>query len=208
MKSIFFQLFILIILSVSCKKTDEKKDFSIYHYTVLDEFTNEPIANCIVTLLTYSYPAMHSYDTLGMTDSQGKFIYIFDKVPSNETQAYITYSLIFTKEHHSEYTTEELILTNEIKNPIIELNKYTTHAIVGRHENHDSESLYFTYYKSFFDLYGGFYDYPIGTDTTHYYRVPSNSNIYLIWGDSPGQKDNKTLLETGYDDTTYTKITY
>ncbi|MEI8202507.1 MAG: hypothetical protein WCH34_05815 [Bacteroidota bacterium] len=207
MKSKYFIIIsVALFLIVSCKKS-EPTGPSIYNCKVIDEYTKSPISGCLVTLETIEWPAGITDDTLGFTDLNGSYNYNFDQTPIYlESGYYKSFYLKFVKSGYYHYMTNELIVTHETINPIIQLNKPTTHCIIAI--NTTGSNLWTLY---FFSGYNNFTapvsGKPLGDTTFEYSTVPSNTDFQLRWA-SNNNPQIYVNLHSGYNDTTYYTINY
>lgn len=208
----------MILLSLqNCTKDKGSVSNTIYIFTVLDEFTKRPIPNCLVLLqTTNSYSTYHTrLDSVGRTDSNGRFVYIFDKIPYQGTDGYADdyqyFDMKFINDHYSNFTNYHKCMYGHLEQKIIrnipvtiQLNQNTTHCIVATRIN--APGIVFKYSTS---AAGNIQNQPMNSIYYHYETVPSNYSIVFTWATYPPLGQYTTLnIYSGHNDTTYLNINY
>lgn len=206
MKQILIILSGILFFAISCKKEPEAPltGPTTYNFTVVNEFTNEPVAGIYLLTIGPDY----YYDTLGITGVDGKLAFTFDTLPagSDTNSKY----LIFGNMEYAFTTFGNLEQSHKSKDIQIKLNKYSMLKIIFKQ----------TYADQVFIKFGDFYDFsnvdittfiPINwADSVRYITHKSNNKLYISWStvfdfSEPWYHDS---LNMGYEDTAVYRIEF
>ena len=206
MKQILIILCGIMLFAVSCKKEPEAPltGPTTYNFTVVNEFTNEPVAG--IYLLTIG-PDYH-YDTIGKTGSDGKLTFTFDTLPagSDINSKYF----IFGNMEYAFATFGNLEQSHKSKDIQIKLNKYSTLKITFKQTYADQVYIKFGDFNDFSDVDITSFKPISWADSVRYLNKKSNIKLYINWStvfdfSKPWYLDS---LNMGYEDTAVYRIEF
>lgn len=216
---LFAVIFVMSILQ-NCKKEKpliEPPDPSIYNFKCIDEYTNEPVPNCIVYLSHHFWMGGVSKVIIDTTDLNGEFSYNNTFTYTYDAGNYYDYYLLeFRKPGYYANNSYPLDITDSTSNYVVKFNKDEDFCFKIR--NVSQLNCSGEYYLCFNVAINSDELLFIPADSVsptiyynYYLKVRSNKDYIVKWRTkcnnvfTPGHTQT---LTTGYNDTTYFYIDF
>jgi len=211
---------LMIILFNCCSKNNQQTGPINYDIKIIDDYTNSPLAGCIVNLETFSSSGFADSTYLGLTNSVGEFQYQFSADHSNgnsyslffNLSGYYLGGMVLNQNHNNTNCTVRLIKKNVLR---VFVKRITSYG------NPSTASNYVLLSFNHIIAYDGpiIYDGPYSLDTDTLNKeyhgsvfVPSNKSVTIFfyshhWDNIHGNVDSTwqpiNIVSNYYDSTFY-----